>query len=82
MVPVFRRMYEACMEKGVPIGVAPNVHVSLVMLPREARMLMDNPKRFWMQELKLKAMSKAFGVRFNRELKKAESSQAAYASQV
>jgi hypothetical protein len=82
MVPVFRRMYEACMEQGVPIGVAPNVHVSLVMLPREARMLMDNPNRFWMQELKLKAMSKAFGVRFNRELKKAESSQAAYASQV
>ena len=82
MVPVFRRMYEACMEKGVPIGVAPNVHVSLVMLPREARMLMDNPNRFWMQELKLKAMSKAFSVRFNRELKKAESAAPVYASQV
>ncbi|MBD3867664.1 MAG: hypothetical protein IFK94_06020 [Acidobacteria bacterium] len=82
MVPVFSRLYEACMEKGVPIGVAPNVHVSLVMLPREARMLQDNPNRFWMQELKLKAMSKAFGVRFNRELKKAVASRPVYASQV
>src|SRR5262249_18149902 len=30
MVPVFRRLYEACMEHGLPIGLAPNVHVSLV----------------------------------------------------
>ncbi len=82
MVQVFRRLYEACMEKGLPIGVAPNVHVSLVMLPREARMLQDNPNRFWLQELKLKAMSKVFSVRFNRELKKAASAAPVYASQV
>ncbi|MCX7919070.1 MAG: radical SAM protein [bacterium] len=37
MVPVFRRMYEACIEKNVPIGIAPNVHVSLVLLPVEGR---------------------------------------------
>ena len=35
LVPVFRRLYEACMEKGLPIGCAPNVHVSLVLLPEE-----------------------------------------------
>ena len=33
MVPVFRRLYEACMEHNLPIGVAPNIHVSLVLLP-------------------------------------------------
>ena len=33
LIPVFRRLYEACMEKGLPIGVAPNIHVSLVLLP-------------------------------------------------
>ncbi len=82
MVEVFRRLYEACMEKRLPIGVAPNVHVSLVMLPREARLLQDNPNRFWLQELKLKAMSKAFSVRFNREMKKAASTAPVYASQV
>jgi uncharacterized radical SAM superfamily protein len=36
LVPVFRRLYEACMERGLPIGCAPNVHVSLVLLPRNA----------------------------------------------
>ena len=44
MVPVFRRLYEACMEKGLPIGCAPNIHVSLVMLPEECRAL--SPRRF------------------------------------
>jgi hypothetical protein len=32
MLPVFRRLYEACMEKGLPVGIAPNINVSLVML--------------------------------------------------
>ena len=44
MVPVFRRLYEACMEKGLPIGCAPNIHVSLVMLPEECRSL--SPRRY------------------------------------
>src|SRR3990172_5905717 len=39
LIPVFRRLYEACMEKGLPIGVAPNIHVSLVLLPDECRSL-------------------------------------------
>jgi hypothetical protein len=63
MVPVFRRLYEACMERGLPIGCAPNVHVSLVMLPEEARWLSD--KRYPWQDLKLKLLSKA--VRFTLE---------------
>ncbi|MBZ5640983.1 MAG: hypothetical protein LAO51_19770 [Acidobacteriia bacterium] len=72
MVPVFRRLYEACMERGLPIGVAPNVHVSLVMLPEEGRWLSDRPGRFWLGELKLAAMRKAFSYQFRRELRKAE----------
>jgi hypothetical protein len=72
MVPVFRRLYEACMERGLPIGVAPNVHVSLVMLPEEGRWLSDRPGRFWLGELKLAAMRKVFSYQFRRELQKAE----------
>lgn len=72
MVPVFRRLYEACMEKGLPVGVAPNVHVSLVMLPEEARWLQDNPSQHWTGELKLKLMRKVFAYRFNKELRQAE----------
>jgi len=48
MVPVFRRLYEACMQRGLPIGVAPNVQVSLVLLPEECRWFADAPRRhFW-----------------------------------
>jgi len=35
MVAVFSHLYEACMGANLPIGVAPNIHVSLVMLPEE-----------------------------------------------
>jgi hypothetical protein len=64
MVPVFRRLYEACMERGLPIGCAPNVHVSLVMLPEECRSL--SPRRFPVQRMKLAAMATAFGYQFRR----------------
>lgn len=66
LVPVFRRLYEACMEKGLPIGCAPNVHVSLVMLPEECRALSD--RRFPLRSLRLKAMAKAFDWSFGRRL--------------
>ena len=77
VVPVYRRLYEACMEKGLPVGVAPNVHVSLVMLPEEGRMLLDEPNRFWLGELKLKMMRKVFGMQFRREQRLAERRMAA-----
>ena len=71
LVPVFRRLYEACMERRLPIGVAPNVHVSLVMLPEEARGLLDDPRRHWAGELRLKVMRRVFGVQFRRDLRRA-----------
>jgi uncharacterized radical SAM superfamily protein len=69
MVPVFRRLYEACMERGLPIGCAPNVHVSLVMLPEECRGL--SSRRFPLQSLKLKGMAGVFGYQFRRRLQTA-----------
>ncbi len=71
LVPVFRRLYEACMARRLPIGVAPNVHVSLVLLPEECRTLVDQPARHWRGELRLRAMRAAFGLRFGRELRRA-----------
>jgi hypothetical protein len=50
------------MERGLPIGCAPNVHVSLVLLPEECRAL--SPRRFPLQTLKLKAMARVFARRF------------------
>jgi hypothetical protein len=75
LVPVFRRLYEACMEKGLPIGVAPNIHVSLVLLPDECRWL--SPKRYPFQTLKLKAMGQVFRRRFERRLAALSADQAA-----
>lgn len=69
MVPVFRRLYEACMERGLPIGCAPNVHVSLVMLPEECRGL--SSRRFALQSLKLKGMAGVFRYQFRRRLQAA-----------
>ncbi len=46
MIPVFRHLYEACMKHGLPIGIAPNVHVSLVMLPEEGRFLSSKRYRW------------------------------------
>ena len=66
LIPVFRRLYEACMEHDLPIGVAPNVHVSLALLPEECRGLLRNPRRFWRKELRLKAMSVLFRRRLER----------------
>lgn len=68
LVPVFRRLYEACMEKSLPIGVAPNIHVSLVLLPEECRWFLDHPRKYWRRELKLKAMSALFRMQFEGRL--------------
>jgi len=70
LVPVFRRLYEACMERDLPIGVAPNIHVSLVLLPEECRGLLHTPRRFWRKELRLKAMSVLFRRRLEGEFRR------------
>jgi hypothetical protein len=70
VLPVFRRLYEACMEAGLPIGCAPNVHVSLVMLPEECRSL--SPRRYPWQTLKLRAIKRIFGRQFERRVRELE----------
>lgn len=37
MLQVYRHMYEACRDHGIPTGIAPNVKTSLVVLPYEGR---------------------------------------------
>ena len=68
MIPIFRHMYEACMEKGLMIGVAPNIKVSLVLLPEEGRYLMDNPKRFFFTRAKFSLMRPAFKAAYKMKL--------------
>jgi hypothetical protein len=42
VLPVFQALWASCMARGLPIGLAPNVHVSLVMLPEECRSLVQD----------------------------------------
>jgi hypothetical protein len=67
MVPVFRRLYEACMEHDLPIGLAPNIHVSLVMLPEEGRYLSNDPAKYRSREFKLNVKKKLYRTKFLTE---------------
>ncbi|MCA9412365.1 MAG: radical SAM protein [Candidatus Omnitrophica bacterium] len=64
MVPVFAHLYEACMEHNLPIGLAPNIHVSLVMLPEECRGLLNHPEAYSRAETKRRLTAKAFAAQF------------------
>jgi hypothetical protein len=70
IVPIFRRLYECCMERGLPIGCAPDIHVSLVLLPEEARWLSN--KRYPITDLKLKVLSKLLRFALERRWRKLE----------
>lgn len=39
MIEVMRYMYEACRKRGIPIGITPNIEVSLIVNPEDARYL-------------------------------------------
>lgn len=71
MIPVFAAQYEATMEQSLPIYVAPNVFVSLVMLPWESRWLVPRAvrRRFAFKEMKMAAMRQVFSRRLHRKLK-------------
>jgi len=61
----------------VPGGVAPNVKVSLVLLPEECASLVPRRWRYYAKEMKLRAMSKAFALKFYRDRDKAMGRSAA-----
>jgi hypothetical protein len=62
LAPVFKHLYEACMAHNLPIGLAPNIHVSLVLLPEECRLF--NGNRFRFKELKRRLFAKTFAAHY------------------
>jgi len=64
MIPIFRRMYEACMEHNLPIDVAPNIKVSIVLLPEEGRYFLDDPEKYKWRELKWKILRQFYHAYF------------------
>jgi uncharacterized radical SAM superfamily protein len=69
MLPVFQHMYKRIMESGHPIGVAPNVKVSLIMLPEECRELMPDPEAYKLGRAKNWMLSKGFKMWFSTRTK-------------
>jgi len=41
MAKIFRRMYESLIKNNIPIGIAPNIHVSLVVQPTEGKYFIE-----------------------------------------
>lgn len=69
MLPVFSAFYRLCMERNLPVGIAPNVKVSIVMLPEEGRYLLDNSSAYPLRRLKLGIMKGVFSAYFHSRLK-------------
>ncbi len=65
MIPIFKHLYTACMEKKLPIGVAPNIKVSLVMLPEECKYLVENTKKYFLLNTKYFIANKTLATLFN-----------------
>ena len=42
MVVVMRHMYDSCRRNGIPVGMAPNIEVSLIVNPDDAKYLADS----------------------------------------
>jgi hypothetical protein len=60
ILPVFARMYDRCIAAGLPIGIAPNVHVSLILMPDECRYLSDRPDQKPLMRARNWLMHRAF----------------------
>ena len=58
MVPVMRHLYVACREAGIPIGVAPNIEVSLIVNPDDAQYLVPRTWGFRLDRWKLALMKR------------------------
>ena len=57
-------MYDACMRAGLPIGMAPNIEVSLIVNPDDAKFLVPPSPRKALYEAKLKAYKTLAGPLF------------------
>ncbi|MCB9833734.1 MAG: hypothetical protein H6807_14830 [Planctomycetes bacterium] len=67
---VMEYMYRACRRAGIPIGMAPNIEVSLIVNPDDAKYLVERDLGFRFYELKLKLMRRlAMALKFRRELR-------------
>lgn len=70
MIPIMRHMYLKCREHKIPIGAAPNIEVSLVVQPDDAKYLVKRDMAFHTFNAFIQMAKTAGGfMKFNKELK-------------
>ncbi|MEW6238654.1 MAG: radical SAM protein [Candidatus Omnitrophota bacterium] len=69
MIVVFRHMYEACMKNNIPVGLVPNIEVSLVVQPNDAEYLIQPSLRYHFYKAMLALMRYPAGILFRKQLK-------------
>ncbi|MFA6049411.1 MAG: radical SAM protein [Candidatus Micrarchaeia archaeon] len=42
-LPIFAKLYDSCLDYGIPFGIAPNVRVGMAMLPEECAEFSEKP---------------------------------------
>lgn len=72
MKPIFAHMYEACMKHNIPVGLAPNLRISIVIQPDEGKYFLEDRGKYLLTEWKLGAMKVAVKMILNQRVKKAE----------
>ncbi len=68
MVRVFRRVYEGCMKNGVPVGLTPNIEVSLIVQPTDAEYLIEPSLQYYWYKTKLALMKPLVGMIFRKAI--------------
>ncbi len=68
MVRVFRCVYESCIKYGVPVGLVPNIEVSLVVQPTDAEYLVEHSTSYYLYKAKLAMMKPVAGLLFRKQL--------------
>jgi hypothetical protein len=69
MRAVFEHVYRACLRNGIPMGLAPNIEVSLVCQPDDTRYLAPPGWRSWLYERKLAVMRRLAAPVFDARMK-------------
>ena len=69
MVRVMRYMYLACRRHRIPIGLAPNIEVSLIVNPDDAQYLVPRSAGFRLARIRQALMRRLAALHFRRELR-------------
>ena len=70
MVRVMRHMYLACRKAGIPIGLAPNIEVSLIVNPDDAQYLVPRDLRFRLDRLRRSVLRRLAAPHFRRAMRR------------